>query len=291
MRYDPVLENALHEYRIPYPQNRASSNGFIRWGKNQRYWAIQVDDGFFFGDFATDLSTAVFPNREVNDYDTKTYSKRVSDLIEQTDQERNYFYIKTKERAQKIWETSACLTYSHDYLVRKKSVSSGLKIAGEGCLIIPLYDINGELWTLQFIDANGTKRFLKNGKKSGNFFMFGKPQNRIYICEGYATASSVYQAVKECVVACFDAGNLSKVALQLAQKYPKAALVFCADNDRFNLVNVGIEKAKNSAQSLKAKVVYPVFDEKDTQSTDFNDLHCWYGLNFVRQQIITSLGE
>ena len=37
MRYDPVLENALREYRIPYPQNRASSNGFIRWGKNQRY--------------------------------------------------------------------------------------------------------------------------------------------------------------------------------------------------------------------------------------------------------------
>ena len=87
MRYDPVLENALHEYRIPYPQNRASSNGFIRWGKNQRYWAIPVDDGYFFGDFASDLSTAVFPGKEVGDFDRTRYSKRVQDLIEQMEAE------------------------------------------------------------------------------------------------------------------------------------------------------------------------------------------------------------
>lgn len=37
MSIDPILEKALNEYRIPYPQNRVSSNGFIRWGKNQRY--------------------------------------------------------------------------------------------------------------------------------------------------------------------------------------------------------------------------------------------------------------
>ena len=170
-------------------------------------------------------------------------------------------------------------------------INCGLKMAGEGFLIIPLSDINGTLWTLQFIAGNGKKRFLKNGKKAGNFFMFGMPKRRLFLCEGYATASSVYLATQECTVACFDAGNISKVALNLIHKYPCAELVLCADNDRFNQVNTGIEKAIKIAKLLKTKVIYPVFDEKDTQSTDFNDLHCWYGLAVVSQQIKVALGE
>lgn len=106
MRYDPVLENALHEYRIPYPQNRASSNGFIRWGKNQRYWAIPVDDGYFFGDFVSDLSTAVFPGKEVDDFDRTQYSKRVQDSIEKMEAERTFFYKASQQRAQNIWEST-----------------------------------------------------------------------------------------------------------------------------------------------------------------------------------------
>ena len=147
MRYDPVLENALNEYRIPYPQNRASSNGFIRWGKNQRYWAIPVDNGYFFGDFAIDLSTAVFPGRDINDFDRKRYSKRVQDLIEQMEAERAFFYKASQQRAQKIWEETPFLTFSHEYLKKKKALNFGLKVAGEGFLIIPISDINGELWT------------------------------------------------------------------------------------------------------------------------------------------------
>lgn len=290
MRYDPVLENALHEYRIPYPQNRASSNGFIRWGKNQRYWAIPVDDGYFFGDFVSDLSTAVFPGKEVDDFDRTRYSKRVQELIEQMEAERAFFYKASQQRAQNIWESTPYLTYSHEYLKKKKALNYGLKVAGEGFLIIPLSDISGELWTLQFIDNHGKKRFLRNGKKSGNFFMFKQSMKHIFICEGYATGSSIFLAMQESVVCCFDAGNLAYVASLLAQKYPDSELIFCADNDRFNEINTGIEKAKKVARQLKAKVIFPVFDENDTQSTDFNDLHCWYGLDFVRQQISSSLG-
>ena len=119
--------------------------------------------------------------------------------------------------------------------------------------------------------------------------MFKQSQKRIFVCEGYATGSSIFQAMQESVVCCFDAGNIACVAPQLALKYPDSELIFCADNDRFNEINIGLEKAKSIAGQLKAKVVYPVFDENDTQSTDFNDLHCWYGLDAVRRQIGSSL--
>ena len=291
MSIDPILEKALNEYRIPYPQNRVSSNGFIRWGKNQRYWAVSVDKGYFFGDFVTDLSTAVFPKTDVNEADRGFCRRKVEEQMASLEAERAFFYKSTQQRAQRIWENASPLTFSHEYLNRKKAINCGLKMAGEGFLIIPLSDINGTLWTLQFIAGNGKKRFLKNGKKAGNFFMFGMPKRRLFLCEGYATASSVYLATKECTVACFDAGNISKVALNLIQKYPCAELVLCADNDRFNQVNTGIEKAIKIAKLLKTKVIYPVFDEKDTQSTDFNDLHCWYGFAVVSQQIKVALGE
>lgn len=289
MSFDALLENALREYRIPYPQNRASSTGFIRWGKNQRYWAVLVDDGYFFGDFATDLSTMVFPEKKINAFDRNAHLKKVHALMDQMEAERAFFHKATQQRAQKIWENTPFLTFSHEYLKKKKALNHGLKIAGEGFLIIPLSDINGTLWTLQFIDGNGKKRFLRNGKKTGNFFMFKQTQKRIFICEGYATGSSIFQAMQESVVCCFDAGNIACVAPQLALKYPDSELIFCADNDRFNEINIGLEKAKSIAGQLKAKVVYPVFDENDTQSTDFNDLHCWYGLDAVRRQIGSSL--
>ena len=38
----------------------------------------------------------------------------------------------------------------------------------KGSIIVPAYDVNGKLWTLQFIDQEGNKRFLSGGKKKGS---------------------------------------------------------------------------------------------------------------------------
>lgn len=94
MSIDPILEKALNEYRIPYPQNRVSSNGFIRWGKNQRYWAVSVDKGYFFGDFVTDLSTAVFPKTDVNEADRGFCRRKVEEQMASLEAERAFFLQK-----------------------------------------------------------------------------------------------------------------------------------------------------------------------------------------------------
>lgn len=282
---DSLLERALLDADIPLPKQDVNELSFTRWGKNLRFWAIKIDDGYFFGDFVSGSSLKVFPSKDTTCSNPLNNRKIRPEHVRHWQIEQNYFYDLAKERAQAIWDKLPFLTYSHPYLSMKKALNMGLKLSGKGGLVIPLRDIQGELWTLQFITPVGEKFYLKGGRKSGKFFMFGKPENTIFLCEGYATASSVYMATKECVIACFDAGNLEKVAYEIVAKHPDKKLIFCADNDRFHEYNTGVEKATLAAKGLKAKVVYPVFDDKDTQSTDFNDLHCWYGLDLVKAQI------
>ena len=59
---------------------------------------------------------------------------------------------------------------SHAYLDTK-----GVKIPGDvrehrGALVLPLHDVDGEVHSLQFIGADGGKRFLTGGKIAGCFF-------------------------------------------------------------------------------------------------------------------------
>ena len=83
-------------------------------------------------------------------------------------------------------------------------------------LLIPMRDERtGELISLQFIDADGGKRFLAHGRASGAVLRLGRSAQRWY-CEGYATALSVQAALRllyrrDEIVVCFSASNLEKV--------------------------------------------------------------------------------
>ncbi len=142
---------------------------------------------------------------------------------------------------------------------------------------------DGEIQSLQFIDANGSKRFLKDGKKKACYHSIGKPQTLIYICEGYATGASVYEATGDAVVVALDSGNLMAVAQSIMTKYPDIKLVICADND---VNRTGIKKANEAAKLVNAYVVMPDFAESKTDTlTDFNDLHQLKGLDAVKLQL------
>ena len=63
-------------------------------------------------------------------------------------------------------------------------------------LVVPAYNMKGEVRTLQTISADGQKSFTKGGEKSGNFHVVGgldvlKDAPVIIICEGYATAATI----------------------------------------------------------------------------------------------------
>jgi putative DNA primase/helicase len=145
--------------------------------------------------------------------------------------------------------------------------------------VIPLR-ADGEIQSLQFINADGTKRFLTDGRIKGCYLSIGSPQDVIYICEGYATGASIYEATGAAVVVAFNAGNLLTVSQAIRAKYPTIKLVMCADDDANQ---TGVTIANEAASVVGGYVVIPDFGEpRPENATDFNDLYQLKGLEAVK---------
>ncbi len=166
---------------------------------------------------------------------------------------------------------------------------------------IPAFDANGKLWTMQYIQENGTKRFAKNSRKEGCFHPVGGMDALaaapvLVIAEGYATAVTLSEALGQATVSAFDSGNLLPVAQALHQKYPDKPIIIAGDDD-LNVgatlgINPGRVKATEATRVVGGKAIFPVFasGEQSAESkafTDFNDLakSSILGMDGVKRQV------
>lgn len=170
--------------------------------------------------------------------------------------------------------------------VREQHLGSLVFVAGD--LLIPLYDVEGNIWSAQTIQANGTKFFAAGSHKEGHFYVVGGDNSGlqtldsaevIIIAEGYATADTISQALNCPVVAAFDSGNLYSVAQQLHDKYTNKPMVIAGDDDQhlvaLNGKNTGKEKAMEAADLVSGTTVFPTFapgEQALHKLSDFNDL-------------------
>ena len=122
-------------------------------------------------------------------------------------------------------------------------------------------DVQGELHTLQFISADGSKRFLTGGRIVGCYFAIGRPIDSLLLCEGLATASTLHQATGRAVAVAFNCGNLVAVAKSLRGKFPDLKLIVCADNDFQTPGNPGLTHAKAAARAVGGYLAVPKFPE------------------------------
>ena len=197
-------------------------------------------------------------------------------------------YEAAKKKSKVIWMGLDHPKPDNQYLLRKQIQAFGAKENETGKLVIPVMDSEGEIQSLQFIDQDGTKRFLSGGKMKGGRFIIGKPGKTIYICEGYSTGATIYEAAGDQVICAFNASNLSSVAESIRSKNTNARIIIAADNDQFlpaHIGNVGANKAKEAAAKISASVRLPEFSNLDKQPTDFNDLACLEGIGAVRVQL------
>ena len=68
----------------------------------------------------------------------------------------------------------------HPYLDKKQVPANDLRVSYKGDLVVPGYDADGNLKTLQFINAQGEKRFLPDGQKSACFHLIdGKKRQHV----------------------------------------------------------------------------------------------------------------
>jgi putative DNA primase/helicase len=101
-----------------------------------------------------------------------------------------------------------------------------------GALVVPARDAAGVLHTLQFIGADGGKRFLSGGRIAGCYYAMGRVGNEVLVCEGFATAATVFMATGQATAAAFNCGNLQAVARRCAASSRMRASWCAADNDR-----------------------------------------------------------
>lgn len=176
---------------------------------------------------------------------------------------------------------------NHPYLTRKQIKPHGSYIDKYNALIIPLRNITGSIRTFQRITPEGFKSFLKGGEYQGHFHQFGIIKNKVIICEGFATAASIFEATNIATISAMNSGNLKEVALKIRSKYgEKLQIVIAADNDEFVENNPGVTYAKKAAKACNGSVVIPQFIQKDKKYTDFNDLLIVEGINEVKRQIL-----
>lgn len=191
------------------------------------------------------------------------------------DQEQKYKAAKLK--AKKLWDEAEPALF-HEYLRRKQVLPLGARIDGHGNLLIPLMEIMDDLKvsSLQFIQPDGTKRFLKGGKVRGYCYPIGlKDQTeRILICEGFATGATLYMDTNLPVIVAINSGNLKPVAEKVRMRFPEAQILICGDDDHGTEGNPGKEAAIKAAIACGGRWIIPDFSALNSTSkdTDFNDL-------------------
>ncbi|WP_300806979.1 DUF927 domain-containing protein [uncultured Desulfovibrio sp.] len=232
--------------------------------------------------------------KEMSRAERKVLKERIEAARRGAEAERAGRFAAAASRASQIWSLAPPATDAHVYLRRKGVRSFGLRVASDGRLIVPVldaFDDRGQ--SLQYIAANGEKRFLSGGKTAGGCFALrakdGRVDGPLLICEGYATAASLRMATGHAVIMAFNAGNLESVARTMRQRFPDREIVLCADNDEGGEkpdgtpCNVGVEAARKAAAAVGGKLaICPLIDGR---KADFNDLHLAQGVDAVREAV------
>ena len=171
----------------------------------------------------------------------------------------------------------------HTYLSNKMiEPTQNIYAGNDNTITVPLYNVDGRLKSAQYISEDGEKRFAKNTNKVGAFHIIDgnaadlKSATSIIVAEGYATAASINEAIKEPglkVIAAMSANNLEHTVKAITDKYPAINIVIAADNDLNNKIgNIGLNAANAVADKYKnVTVTVPKINGKAVAG-DFNDI-------------------
>ena len=177
-------------------------------------------------------------------------------------------YARVAGKAQFMFKNSV-VQRGHPYMVRKGFPEVPMHVWNE-LLLIPLRPLGEyrKISSLQIIDAEGRKKYLRGGRVSGCVFQLGAGRERWW-CEGLCTGLSINEALRglrrrASVIVCFSAGNLKKMA--------KGGFVV-ADNDASGT-------GEQVARATGLRWWMP------PERGDANDFHLEHGLLALEQELL-----
>ena len=266
---------------------RFSDNG--QNNKNGWYVAFQNSNGsaaVSFGNWK-DIKGKRFYNSNgstITPEDKEAFSAQIQKAMDKAKNERKEKQTLAAKKANTIWDNAKPADPGHEYLNKKKIQSYGLKQSGQA-LLVPVYNGQKQIISLQEILPNGSKKFLPGGKIKGGFYPFGNPGlgSTIYIGEGYATMASIHTETGKLCIVSFNSGNLKCVAEIIKEQYPDKTIVICADNDLATKEKTGSNPGRIAGEEAAGAIgaelcICPV-------NSDFNDLMVDQGINAVEQAL------
>ena len=193
-------------------------------------------------------------DRDINAGDEMKIRQRMAEAKEQREAERKRKAEVASETVTQIWAEAGAASPDHPYLKRKGIQPHGARITGDGRLMVPLYDADLDISTLQYITADGEKRYHPGGSTKGAYWIIGDVNKTIYVAEGFATGATILEATNEAVAIAYSAGNLVPTVEAVRAANPTTPIVIVADNDESG---VGKNYADQAAAKFGARVVMP----------------------------------
>lgn len=188
-------------------------------------------------------------------------------LIQKADTQVRMERENAARKAERI--LSECELLTHPYFADKGFPELMVNV-WKDFAVIPMR-IGKQIVGCQMISPDGSKKFLTGQASGGAEFVFGGRGIDV-LCEGYATALSVREALKKAkpdarLHVTFSAGNMKRIAERLGQ-----GLVI-ADND-----------ASRTGERVAQEIGWPYWIS-DTVGEDANDAHQRIGTFALSQQI------
>ena len=269
-----IADGRIH--RFPTNSRRDDDSGWYV------FWADQIPAGMF-GDWRSDLKQTWRPksDRAMTAAERAQYKARMEAAKKQRDEEERRRHADAAFRADALWQHADPAPDDHPYLSRKHIKAHGLRVTDrDNCLVVPVFT-KDRLASLQFISPDGSKKFLSGGAVAGGYYVINDETTTFttaLVCEGFATAASLYEATKIPAVIAFSASNLLAVTQDLRATYSDTTIIICGDHDKSGAG--GERSAKEAAEAVDARIIIPT-----EEGHDWNDVHTKQGLDAVRAAV------
>ena len=211
--------------------------------------------------------------RKFTEFEEMAHARRINEskVLREAAQERQHKIA--SETVEKIWLSGVAAHPDHPYLKRKGIQTHGVRTTGDGRLMVPLYDEDGTLSTLQYIDDQGGKLYHSGGQTGSKFWMIGSldEPGTLYVAEGFATAATIFEATSRPCVIAYSASNLVPVTGLLREKYGAMQdIMIVADHDASG---VGQRYAEQASAKYGARMVMPpILGDANDYVQDGHDL-------------------
>lgn len=225
-------------------------------------WYLVFGDGIPAGRFGCwrsgiEVTWRADVGRKLTQTEEMAHARRLSESKAMRDAALERQHQLASDTVEKIWTGAQAALPDHPYLAKKGIGVHGARATGDGRLVVPLYDPDGTISSLQYIDHQGGKLYHPGGQTGGKFWQIGTMDEpgTLYVAEGFATAATIHETTNRPVVVAYSASNLVPVTGTLRDMHGATQdIVIVADNDSSG---VGQRYAEQASAKYGARMVMP----------------------------------